>query len=96
MKHIQEYLKIVVKYYEKWKFKINSDKTELIVFLNAIKEEKIKTRYVMIDGTKIEIKTKVKNLGYRLDHKLSHNYHVKDIKKKAFSVAFTINILFNR
>lgn len=95
LKHIQEYLNILVEYYEKWKLKINSEKTELIVFSNAIKEEN-KKPYVVIDGVKVEIKRNVKYLGYFLDHKLSHNYHIKETKNKAYIIAMMLHHLIGR
>lgn len=77
---IQKDLDTMNQYYQKWKIKINENKTEGIIFHNK-KDDLI--HKPTFNGTNIEWKPKVKYLGTILDKKLNWIQNVKYMRNKA-------------
>lgn len=84
-KQIQIHMSILEPYYNKWKIKLNEDKTEVIVFTRKTKEIKIISP-IKIYGHKTQPKTVVKYLGVMLDTKLRYKQHIKHALKKAYAI----------
>ena len=63
------------------KLKLNNDKTELILFKNKYQiKDHVKTN-ININGTDIQISSKIKNLGVIFDEDLSMSAYVNSISK---------------
>ena len=94
IQRLQTYALALEEYLEKWKLKLNVDKTELIIFTHKSKKEKIPD-FVM-QGKIIEIKLKVKYLGLMLHHKLNFNAHIDLIKANVMKMLGMLYCLIGR
>lgn len=94
---LQETLNNFMKYYTKWKIKINATKTECIVFSHKKKlrlgEEDLS---IKIDNELVYPKSTVKYLGVTLDQKLKYNEHITKACNQAFSIRNLIFPLINK
>lgn len=75
---LQQAFKAHKRYFHKWKIKINSQKTELILFT----KRRPCIENVKIDDLDITWQSSVKYLGVMLDHKLIFNKHINYIVTK--------------
>ena len=94
IQRLQKYAIELEEYLEKWKLKLNIDKTELIMFTHKAKKEKIPD-FVMKDQI-LEIKSKVKYLGLMLQYKLNFKTHIDLIKTKATKMLGILHCLVGR
>lgn len=80
-KYIQRHITELERYFEKWKIKINTNKTALTYFTH----KKIKNIQPPITfyNNPINPTTHTKYLGIQLDQRLKFNVHLKEIIKKA-------------
>lgn len=88
-----------MKYYNKWKIKVNAAKTELIIFSkrNKLKKsERGKDLNIKINNELVEPKTEVKYLGMTLDKKLTYVSHIKKACTKAYQIKNLLNPLICR
>lgn len=83
---IQYHLWELLKYYNKWKIKINKDKTQQIVFSRKYTNNKI---YIPleINNHPIETTNSVKYLGVELDSRLNFHNHINNKVKKAYNAS---------
>ena len=81
------------KFFEKWKIKINSDKTEAIIFS---KRRPDLTNNISIQGNIILWSDYVKYLGIILDSKLTFTKHINLKNQKAIALLISLYPLLNR
>lgn len=86
-------VKLIFKYYNKWKIKINVRKTEAIIFT---KRRPIINCSVNFNNHTIEWSSSVKYLGLILDPKLTFTKHVNYVSNKALSLLLKYYPLLNR
>ena len=94
IKYLQRHIEDLEKYYNDWKIKINVNKTELVIFSQRTRKEKL-TELKMND-VKISIKDEAKYLGVTLDNKLKFTQHIKNIIQKANMSISKLYCLINR
>lgn len=85
--NVQRHLNKIVKFLEKWKIKINSSKTEAIVFRYYKKKYKVQQNPlpIFVNDRQVEYKDKVKHLGYILQSNLKPNAHIKHVLGKGYA-----------
>lgn len=77
-------LEAIEKYLSVWKIKINSGKTEFIIFSKAQKMHRIKSNFPPVyKGVTFPWKEEVKYLGVTLDAKLMFKSHIERVIKQA-------------
>lgn len=82
--NVNTHLKRLNKYYEKWKIKINYEKSEGIIFRRpATSKKKVPKVNITFNTTKIPIKTKIKYLGVNFTNLYKFSEHIKITLKKA-------------
>mgnify|MGYP002775207862 CR=1 FL=1 len=69
------------KFYNKWKIRVNTDKTKLIHFTKKTKEKNIKQ--LTFNNDIIKTEKEIKYLGVILDSKLNFNSHINKVTSKA-------------
>lgn len=90
VKRANNHFQLIYKYFNKWKIKINLEKTELIVFSH--KKETVPS--IKIENITVEPKKNVKYLGVILDEKLTFTPHInKTVAKGKASQALLYNLL---
>lgn len=72
-----------IKYYNKWKIKINTDKTQAILFPFNKSPKRIQTTQLKNDNVTIPFSESVKYLGIYLDKKLLFKRHIEHTVDKA-------------
>lgn len=93
-KRLQKAHNHLIRYYRKWKIKINDSKTEAIFF-------KTRRHLPLSDisdsvGSDIAWKDKVKYLGLTLDTRLRWGPHITSIRNKALATMASLYPIFNR
>ena len=83
---------IIIKYFNKWKLKANSKKTEAIIFT---KRKPIINKKVKIQNQEIEWSNEVKYLGLTLDNKLTYSKHLKNLENKCTGLIIMLYPLIN-
>lgn len=96
IKNLQLSLDKVRDFFNKWKLKVNSDKTEAVLFTVKRKTKNIKTYPLFMDTTGVTWKTELKYLGVTLDRKLNWNNHLKNIKNRGLAVMSALSPIFRR
>lgn len=93
LKQLQNHINILEPYYNKWKIKINVNKTELLIFTH--KDKKYNTKVKLF---KEELKTtkQAKYLGLTLDTKLHFSYHINTIIRKTNAAISILYSLINK
>ena len=81
------------KFFEKWKIKINSSKTEAIIFT---KRRPHLNECIVIDGHKVLWSSAVKYLGLTLDKKLTFTNQINILTQKANALLISLYPLINR
>lgn len=87
-KYLEEHMNHISTFYNKWKIKINADKTKLIHFSRKRKPTK-RQHIIKINDTPIAETKSLKYLGLHLDHKLKFTNHIQAIKQK-FRASFKL------
>lgn len=82
-KQLQIHSDILMKYFDKWKLKLNADKTEIINFTKKFTNNRIYNN-LKINGEDIKQTNKVKYLGVILDDKITYRSHIEETIKKAY------------
>ena len=91
---LQKSLVTLNNYFNKWKIKINQDKTEAIIF--TTRRQPLPSTIKSEHGKCIEWKASVKYLGIHLDSKLKFNKHVTELKSKGLAAIAVLKSIFNR
>ena len=84
-----------MEYYDRWKIRVNAEKSEAIVFTRRFTENKILTPITM-GGRQIPTKRCVKYLGVRLDQRLTFNTHVNETIRTVYSMSRSLYPLMAR
>lgn len=90
IRRLQSALNNISKYLDKWKIKINSEKTQAILFPFNRSYRRTPTINMMFQGRNIEISNEVKYLGLTLDKKLNYNSHIENTKSKAIKCMYSL------
>jgi hypothetical protein len=80
---LQEHTNSLIKYFDDWKIKINSSKTEAIYFTRRRASRFLPDTHINVNGLSVPWTTKVKYLGLILDKKLIFKNHVEHILDKS-------------
>lgn len=78
--YTQRHLNLLLQYFNKWKLKINEEKTRTIIFTKRTRRRQAR---VNIGNTAIEEEQHLKYLGVTLDKRLNFNKHIRNTKRKA-------------
>lgn len=92
-KHLQNHLNELETYYNKWKIKINVNKTEFLLLSH--KNKKMKSQ-INLYNEKINLANKAIYLGLILDPKLNFAHRVKSIIQKAYAAISMLYPLINK
>ena len=85
------------KYFNKWKIKINQEKTQAIIFLFNKSPKRISLTTFNIQGTLIAMNQNVKYLGIFLNKYLTFKYYILQTHEKALKCWRALySILLNR
>ena len=82
VKRLQQSMKVHKRFFHRWKIKINSKKTELILFT---KRRPVLEDRINFDGVELKWQNSVKYLGVMLDNKLIFNKHINYIVTKTIA-----------
>lgn len=76
---------LVTRFFDKWKIKLNSNKTELTVFTRSsvMRKELCRKNPPILNGKTLTWRPCVKYLGIDLDRRLSFKDHIARVVKKA-------------
>lgn len=77
---MEEDLDTIIEYYQNWKIKINTDKTQA-VYYQRLKRRKSREN-LRIGKQIINWSKEAKYLGVTLDENLTYSSHIKNIKNK--------------
>lgn len=80
-------------FFDKWKIKVNTDKTEVTYFTHKRKNKSITK--LKLNNKEIETKSSVKYLGVTLDSKLNYNKHINTTVASAKRTMHTLFPLLN-
>lgn len=83
IKNVQRALQSIDKYMNKWKIKINANKTQFIIFPFNRSRRRIPTIDLRFQDNIIRAKTEVKYLGVTVDQKMNFDVHIKNTRNKA-------------
>jgi len=78
---------------DKWRLKLNIDKTEAIIFGSKRKKH---LRQIKIQNQAVKWKNQIKYLGVTMDSKLTMNGHIKTTTQKAKGVRASLYPILNR
>ena len=92
--YIERHIKLLLKFFDKWKLKMNSTKTEFVIYSKKREREKVPRLVVGID--KIVPKTEATYLGTILDSKLIFTKHTAKAAGKAYGVLQALNCLMHK
>lgn len=84
------------KYFDKWKIKINQEKTQAIIFPFNKSPKRIPSNTLTINGTTIPLQDSIKYLGLVLDKKLTFKHHILQTCDKALKCGRALLPLLNR
>lgn len=93
---LQKAVNVIGDYFAKWKIKINSAKTQAIVFPFNNQRKRRPTSQIQLNNTAIEFSKEVKYLGVQLDEKLLFGAHINKIGAKASRCVSSIFPLISR
>ena len=79
---IQAHVRILERYFESWKIKINVNKSELLIMSRRKTENRI-FQPIKLAGSEIYPKDCAKYLGVTLDKRLNFKLHIAQVIKKA-------------
>lgn len=93
-KTLEKALEKVSSFFNDWKIKINSSKTEFSVFTHSrIMKQRLETNPPVFDGNTFQWKDSVKYLGVHLDQKLNFQTHIQNSigrSNKAISILYCL------
>lgn len=95
-KQLSECLKRAEKYFNKWKIKINHEKTQAIIFPFNKSPKRIPNADLQMHGNIIEIKNSIKYLGVIIDSKLTFRENIDMLREKAIRCGRALYPLLNR
>lgn len=78
--HLENDLDNIIDWYDRWKIKINPQKTTAVFFQHRRRPRK--PNEIKLQGEKIKWTGKVKYLGITLDENLTYIQHIKEVKRK--------------
>lgn len=96
IKRLQKSLNSAQRFFDKWKIKLNQEKTNAIIFPFNKSPKRIPTIPLVFQGNVINIDDDIKYLGLILDKKLTFGKHVKSICEKAIRCGRALYPLLNR
>lgn len=82
--HLVYHLNLLTPYYEKWKLRVNANKTELLVLTKKFTNNKIMTPLVL-NNTPITPSRKAKYLGIIFDERMYFKPHISHCIQKTFA-----------
>lgn len=91
----QCHLDRIIKYYRKWKIKLNVNKSEVIIFSRKYTNSKL-IRQLRVDNTLLPQKDNVKYLGVTLDKRLRFGQHLQTVLHKAYQATRCLYPLLNK
>ena len=94
IKNLQIYINSLMKYYNKWKIKINEAKTEQVMF--SLKKNRKPIPGITINGTTTIASPSAKYLGMHLDKKLLYWKHINETRIKIGKLTGLLYCLINR
>lgn len=95
IRRLQEYSNTLMKWFRKWRIKINEEKTQAIMFEYKNKRTKPTDR-IKINNTEIPWKDDVTYLGIKFDKFLNFNRHIEEAENKANRIRGYLYPLINR
>lgn len=96
LKKMEKGLLACNKYFQKWKIKINPNKTQAIVFPFNKSPKRIPRRQLFFGNDNINVNNDVKYLGVYLDKKLIFKKHIDETCQKAIKIFKALWPLLNR
>jgi hypothetical protein len=90
IKYAQEALDQAVSWYKKWRLRLNTDKTQAVIFTRP-RTKADKGNNIRIDQKTIEWKTSANYLGVILDENLTMKKHVDNMTGRAFAMRATLS-----
>ena len=96
IKRLENALKKFNKYFKRYKIKMNTDKTQAIVFTNRPTKQLPGNRKIKIDSNKVEWSTSIKYLDLNLDKKLKFKHHIQYAVEKSHRAIKILYSLLNR
>lgn len=91
--HLQKAASSIFKYYKRWRLKVNTDKTEAIIFT---KRHASLPAEIIINGNTIPWKNEVRYLGVIMDRRLTFNSHINYLIDKTHKAIRILSPIFNR
>lgn len=88
-RQLQIHVRLLEKYYKKWKIKLNSDKTESITFSRKFTNNVIRQPLV-VGGKPVPVSPTAKYLGVTLDSRLNFRAHLEKALHKVYGAMRTI------
>lgn len=85
VKNMTAALSQIHKYFSKWRIKINSEKTQAMLFKFNQSRKRIPTAQLTFNGSIINWNTEATYLGAKLDHKRNFAEHINTSKTKALN-----------
>ena len=92
-KRLQESLTKVLKFFTKWKVRINEDKTEAVIFTKRRPEI---TKNIVFNNIIVNWTKSTKYLGITLDSRLTFSKHVNNINNKCIGLLRNLYPLINK
>lgn len=96
VKRMQQTINSSQKYFNKWKIKVNNNKTQAIIFPYNKSPKRVPSQNLYSQGNIIPISESIKYLGIILDKKLLFKQHVKHICEKSIRCGCALYPLLNR
>lgn len=93
LQHAQNELE---KYYERWKIKLNPNKSQVMFFTRRRSPRYLPQREISVNGHAIEWSNNVQYLGLNLDKKLTFGFHIEESLRKFDKLTKTFYPLVNR
>lgn len=81
-KRLQGAINKIHSYFQKWRLKINPDKTQAIYFTRRRKQKFLPNRKLTVNNIEVDWLTQVKYLGITFDKKLNFSQHVTNVIQK--------------
>lgn len=95
VRYLQRALEELLQYFRRWRLRINSGKTEPVLFTKRLVTGE-QENYLHIDGVPLRWKDAARFLGVHLDRRLNMGAHLTAIKKKARAAMSILYPLVNR
>lgn len=96
VRKMEESLNHINKFFNKWKIKLNREKTNAIIFPFNKSPKRVPTRTLTVEGNPIHIKDEIKYLGVTLDKKLTFRQHIDSVRAKAIRCGRALYPMLNK